>query len=120
MAWSNTSAYDAVLNSKQVIISEAYHLPDPNDPVEVEENELSAAWYGDMMGGPNDHDPREPVRASMSFLNPARNAFVSSHPKLLPTLEYVRLLIFTILCSTPSMRFLLKILEKKKLSLSWL
>ena len=60
LSWSDTKAYDAVLDTKHVIISEAYHLPDPENPVEVEENEVSAAWYGDVLG-PNGHDPSEPV-----------------------------------------------------------
>ncbi|CAB9526135.1 Receptor-type guanylate cyclase gcy [Seminavis robusta] len=37
------------LDTKQVVLSAAWMLPDPNDPIQVEEMEIWADWYSDYL-----------------------------------------------------------------------
>lgn len=43
----------------KVVLNEAYHLPDLNDPKWVEENEWDIEWFSDYVAA--DQDPSEPV-----------------------------------------------------------
>lgn len=52
-------SFEAVFGSQKVIISAAYQLPDPDDPVEVEEAEFSTLFFSDFtVPG---QDPSEPI-----------------------------------------------------------
>jgi hypothetical protein len=48
-----------MLETHRAAISSTYHLPDPNDPVDVEFNEESAEFFRDFI--PSDRNPHEPL-----------------------------------------------------------
>jgi hypothetical protein len=59
LGYSDTRSIEAILQTHRVIVSEAYHLPDPGDPIAVTETDVSVDWFSDFLGP--DQDPSEPV-----------------------------------------------------------
>ena len=55
----DVQSLDKIFASNKVVLSEAYHLPDPNDAAYVEETEWSVLWFSDFVEP--GQDPSEPV-----------------------------------------------------------
>ena len=59
MSWSDTRAYDAMLERHRVIVTEAYMLPNRDDEFEMQEHSETLAWFQDLIH-PRD-DPDQPA-----------------------------------------------------------
>jgi hypothetical protein len=59
LAFSDNRSVVAILQDHRVVISEAYLLPDPEDPIAVAETEYNIDWFSDFLGP--EQDASEPV-----------------------------------------------------------
>jgi hypothetical protein len=79
LAIDDIRVFESIFDSHRVQISQAYHLPDPNDPVAVERTEVDVDYFSDFVGP--DQDPSEPASDIYYPILDTIDAFTAENPK---------------------------------------